>query len=340
MFEPAFKADLTLSIELVKRGMVQFPARSYCGDIFPVPIGLECKQESEYVLLYQNSFPPLRREIDAHKGKFGRVFVIGGSDCYPGAAILASHSALRVGSGLVALSVLQNVAYPLLWPEIIRVPVMGNERQYTRDSIKGLEDEVHKCSCLVIGPGVGTGRSVRCFVFELLELTNSLGVPTVIDADGINLIAEAILNNELSANLSQTVLTPHPGEASRLLNMTTSDVQMDRYSACRRIHESTGSVCVLKGAASIVYGYGKGYVCTCSNPYLATGGSGDVLSGIIAGLIAQGDYLLEAAARGVFIHAQAGEIASSAHSSPIIASDIIDSIPLAIGNNKQIVIAS
>ncbi len=328
IFELHIDADMTVCMEFKKRGLLQYPAREIAGEIVRSPIGIADDggvEFSEIVPAILSGIPA--RAGDIHKGTAGRVFVIGGSKNFPGAPLLSAHAALRMGSGLVTRVALDQVDYPNDWPEIMRTYVPGVDGRLCSADIEALSPMIERSKAIVFGPGLSSGDLVHAATQHFLEIAKDK--KTVIDADGLNALA-ALPPAAWEGKLSQSVLTPHPGEAARLLNTTIETVQRDRYHASRELAARTGATVVLKGAGSIVYAEGHGYVCSIGNPFMATAGSGDVLSGMIASLLGQGASPLVAAACGVWIHARAGDEAYRLLRGPLIASDIIQQIPRAI----------
>jgi len=330
VFEPCVKADITLTVELLKRGMVQDPAREYCGKIEVISIGIDSSGHSEFSLLNNENTPRSKvRKTDSHKGNFGHVLVVGGCREFPGAPILSSMGALRSGAGLVTLSHLSSIESVPLWPEIMLKTFEASKGFFAKEHINLLKEKM-KDYVFVVGPGLGTHEDTKEFLFELLLALIEENIPCVLDADGLNLLA-GDTKNRFFGKLSSFVLTPHPGEMSKLLGISKQEVQDDRYSAARTLSDRYNSAVVLKGASSVVYGKGQGFVNTSGNPFMATAGSGDVLSGVVGALLAQGLNPLDAVKAGVYFHGAAGDLAHSRMKGPIIASDIIDSLPQALG---------
>lgn len=251
------------------------------------------------------------RPRDAHKGDFGAVGVLGGAPGMAGAALLAGRAALACGAGRVYLGMLDGrVALDPLAPELM---LAGPERIL----------ELPAPACLVAGPGLGTSAEARSWLQAVLDLDPAL----LLDADALNLIA---LDPDLLARLrrrrSPSLITPHPGEAGRLLHTSTQAVQADREGALARLVAHTGALVVLKGAGTLVQAPGGAvWRNDTGNPGMAAPGMGDVLSGMIAALLVQG-LTPEAAARtGVWLHGAAGDAATAAGAGPVglMASELI-----------------
>lgn len=242
--------------------------------------------------MFQPALPP--RESDAHKGLFGSVAVIGGDESMVGALLLASRAALLSGAGRVYAAALSKSApaVDMLYPEIMmRSPVALTQ--------------LGQLNCVVIGPGLGLSN----MAIELLEYWSAQQLPLLLDADALNLIAmHTYLLKQVKDRQAETVITPHAGEAARLLASSAEHVQQNRIDCALQLSQKFNVTCVLKGAGTICAHYDGGYfVNTTGNPALATGGTGDVLSGVIAGLIAQGLSALDAAKLGTYVHGAAAD---------------------------------
>lgn len=250
-----------------------------------------------------------RRARESHKGDNGHVLVVGGDAGMGGAALLATRAALRSGAGWVSLATHVGHAAALLaaQPEAMISAV-------TEEA--GLASKLAVASVVALGPGLGQGSWGRA----LYDAVLASGRPLVIDADALNLLAAA--PRRLPAG---TVLTPHPGEAARLLGCRTAEVQRDRVAAVRALRERYGAVVVLKGAGSLIDD-GQVHFCPYGNPGMAVGGMGDVLTGVIAALLAQGLSAGAAARLGVLAHALAGDVASRAGQRGLLPSDLLDEL--------------
>jgi len=235
------------------------------------------------------------RAVDCNKGDFGAVAVIGGAPGMVGAALLAARAALFCGAGRV---------YAGLLDERIGLDPVAPELMVTRpDTLPPLP----KTACLVAGPGLGQSAAARAALLAVLDLDQ----PLLLDADALNLIAaEPALGQQVCARAAPTVLTPHPGEAGRLLGLSTIEVQGDRPGSVLRLCEAFHAVAVLKGAGTLVQAPGgELWRNTSGNPGMAAPGMGDVLAGIIAALIAQGMAVEAAAVCGVWLHGATADLA-------------------------------
>ena len=309
----AVDAAATITFVARKRGLFTGAARDYCGEVvlddLAIPAAVFADARADTGLLDADaiaaSLPP--RAPNAHKGNFGHVLAIGGDLGFGGAIRLAGEAALRVGAGLVSVATrAEHVgALNAARPELMSSGVGGPQE---------LEALLQRASVIALGPGLGQ----RAWGHALWRTAIAGGKPIVLDADGLNLLARDPLS--LPAN---SVLTPHPGEAARLLECDTQRIAADRFAAVREIARRHQCVCVLKGAGTLVASpHGEVAVCPWGNPGMASGGMGDVLTGVIAGLLAQGLDSHDAACVGVALHAQAGDVAAREGESGLLASDL------------------
>lgn len=327
----AVRAEETVTMALLKTGIVIFPGAQYTGKLTVADIGMPYsvikEAETEAILLEKQYIADLFNEcpLDAHKGDFGRVFVIAGSRGMSGAAALAGLASARSGAGLVTVGIPEslNDIIEMKLTEVMSIPLSEtSEGSISNEALKQALEFAQKCNAVAIGPGLSMNDDTRQFVKQFVEDCKK---PLVIDADGLNALSDEP-NLLAETSLCQTVITPHPGEMARLLSTTTDVVQRDRIGAARAAASKLGSTVVLKGAGTlIVTPDGDTWINTTGNPGMATGGSGDVLTGIITAFIARGMKPTEAALAGVFIHGLAGDIAVEKMGGGIslIASDII-----------------
>lgn len=308
------RAQVTTTFIGVKRGLCTGQAPAYTGKIFfdslEVPPAVYSQVPSQVEHLRDGDFDHLLRPraVDAHKGHFGHVLVIGGDLGMGGAVLMAAEAAGRVGAGLVSVATRPQHVSALLGrrPEFMVHGV---------DSADALDDMMERASVLVLGPGLGRSSWSRDIFARAMQGSQ----PRVVDADGLNLISE---NPDAFAKGVPWVLTPHPGEAARLLGQTVADVQTDRFASARQLQERFGGVAVLKGAGSLIASQNRIGVSTRGNPGMATGGMGDVLSGVIGGLLAQGFELADAAEAGVLIHGKAADLAAGDGQRGMLATDL------------------
>ena len=305
----AVRASTTVTFIGRKLGLHTGAGVEYAGDVVFDSLGVPADiydGVSGLPILVPPSAP--QRPRSAHKNQFGHVLIVGGDHGMGGAPLLSAEAALRTGAGLVSLCTRPEHCAAVLArrPEVM-------VRGVSEDA--ALDDLLDACSVVAVGPGLGRGT----WGLALLRRTFSAGKPLIIDADGLNLIAA-----EPGLDVpSRSIMTPHPGEAKRLLGEAAAE---DRPCVARSLSERFGNVVVLKGAGTLVAERGtlRG-ICTAGNPGLATAGSGDVLTGVVAGLLAQGFGPAEAAEAGVCLHAVAGDAARERLAPrPLIAGDIVD----------------
>ncbi|HHI81069.1 MAG TPA: NAD(P)H-hydrate dehydratase [Planctomycetes bacterium] len=263
--------------------------------------------------------PP--RDPEGHKGTFGTCQLIGGSVGMGGALILAGRAALRSGVGLVRLACPRELApgMPGAVPEATCLGLPSEEGALSLGAVSLCLEALGAARAFGIGPGLSQRGSVSAFVGGVLE---KAALPCVVDADGLNVLAPEL--GVLEGYGAPLVLTPHPGEAARLLGWGSgAKVQEDREGAARALAERTGAVVVLKGARTIVREGAREWVSPIEEPGLAKGGSGDVLTGLVTGLLAQGMEAFEAARLGVWVHGRAGQLAAGAlHGRGMTAGDL------------------
>lgn len=306
---PHVRADLTVTFGTPKLAHVDAPAAGECGRVVVADIGLVPSPEEgdgpEVVTALDVAplFPP--RPAAVHKGTFGTLAVMGGARGMAGAAALAARAAFRGGAG--------------------KVVVVTEEA--SRDAVHALVAEATTAlalpapspSAVAVGPGLGTGDSAR----SLLEAALAANVPAVVDADGLNLLAGRL--ESVAARSAPTVLTPHPGEAARLLGVPTGAVVRDPEKAAGRVAFLSGAVVVLKGFRSVVASRdGRTARVLAGNPGMATGGSGDVLTGVVGALLARGFSPWDAASAGAYLHGLAGDLARERRGEePLVAGDVV-----------------
>ncbi|MBL8269796.1 NAD(P)H-hydrate dehydratase [Steroidobacter sp.] len=255
-----------------------------------------------------------RRRRTTHKGQQGSVLVIGGGIGMAGAARMAGEAALRAGAGLVTVAT---------WPDNVASITASRPELMCRgvDGASDLAAMIERADVLAIGPGLGQGDWSRA----LLETALESDKPTIIDADALNLLAQAPCSN------SNWILTPHPGEAGRLLGLSTAEIQSNRLQAAREIAARFGCTVVLKGAGTLVVtGESLPYICDQGNPGMASPGMGDVLTGVIAGIAAQTADLPGAARAGVLVHAMAGDMAARRGERGLLATDLFGYLPTCV----------
>ena len=302
------KADWTVSFIALKQGLFTGYAAEYCGKI--IYASLDVKKEvfqkvKNNSKLLTPSYIPKRHRC-AHKGSNGHVLLVGGDLGFSGAIRLAAESALRVGAGLVSVATRKNHAS---WINMDRPELMCHGVEST-DEFTFL---LIKATIIVIGPGLGQSQWAK----DLFLMAVQSDKPLVCDADALNIIASEKMSYD------DWVLTPHPGEAARLLNCSTNDIADDRFFAVTKLQRMRGGVAVLKGSGTLISNGHEISVSTTGNPGMATGGMGDVLAGMIGGLIAQGMNLHDATKTAVHLHGKAADLSAREEGEiGLIASDL------------------
>ncbi len=307
------RATETVSFVAHKRGLFTGSAGDHCGgvilDDLDVPAAVLASAKADAHLLDSEALRawlPARRS-NVHKGTFGHVLAIGGDIGMGGAIRLTGEAALRVGAGLVSVATrgAHVLALNAARPELMARAVDGPQE---------LEAMLEGASVVALGPGLGQQAWGHALWYSAL----AAGKPMVVDADGLNLLAR-----EAPALPAQCVLTPHPGEAARLLGRDTQAIAADRFAAARTLARRFNAVVVLKGSGTLIAAPdGDVAVCPWGNPGMASGGMGDVLTGVIAGLLAQGLDAWRAAQAGVALHALAGDVAARQGQVGTLASDL------------------
>ena len=320
------KAVATISFIGLKQGLFTHFGPDYCGNI--VFEGLQIDPA-----LFDDVHPPsaklqlsellkhlIPRKPSAHKNNYGHVLVIGGDYGYGGAVLLAAEAVLRTGAGLVSVATRKEHVGAIIarCPEIMAHDIASAE---------SLQDLLDKATVLIIGPGLGQSQWSK----ELLTKALTSELPSVLDADALNLIGQEKI--KLKRKNKLYILTPHPKEAARLLDENTVEIQNNRFSAVKRIAERYHAQVLLKGAGSLVCIAEDSAigVCVTGNPGMATGGMGDVLSGIIGGLLAQGVNQGKCLPLAVCLHAEAGDIAAEKQQRSLLPSDLFNPLRRLIG---------
>ncbi|MYD17817.1 MAG: NAD(P)H-hydrate dehydratase [Chloroflexi bacterium] len=334
----AVAADETVTFHAPKVGLYMQPGAGAAGSVQHVDIGIPpgLDNDLQTEVLERRAAQALLpvRAPDAHKGTFGRVLVIAGSTRYPGAALLAARGAYRAGAGLVTIAAPESIALHLIaaLPEATLLPLPEHDAGVISGHAawEVVRDELPGVDAVVLGCGFGQHNHSGVFVRRFLiseEVAAVRGV--VVDADGLNLLAADV--SGLADAVAPVVLTPHPGEMGRLTGLSTDDVQGRRLTLSRDSAAEWGCHVVLKGANTIVAAPDRrARVSEVAQPALATAGTGDVLSGAISALIAQGVSPFDAATLGVYLHGDAGNRAARQHGSiGVTAGDVADQLAMA-----------
>jgi NAD(P)H-hydrate epimerase len=336
-------AQLTVTMAAAKIGFTRFPAFELIGDLEVVDIGLPPDlPEWEAVSLRMLSRETIKgwlpdRPNDGHKGTFGTAWVVAGSERYPGAALLAARAAFASGAGLLATACPASV-YRILaghFPESTWLPLPEEEGALAAEGAGILLGAMDRADSLLAGPGFGRAAPAREFLEKLVSEAVSLP-PLVLDADGLRLVSK--LDGWPRRLPAETILTPHPGEMAELTGLDAAEIQADRVRTAERYAAEWGHVVVLKGACTVVAAPdGRASIVPVATASLARAGTGDVLAGVITGLLAQGLRPYEAAAAGAFVHGLAGVRASYAIGDPasVLASDVIREIPRVFSKIKR-----
>jgi NAD(P)H-hydrate epimerase len=269
---------------------------------------------------------PPRRKPDTHKGDYGTVLIVAGSPGMAGAAVLAGEAAYRAGAGLVVYCCPERIA------DVVSIKqTCGVVRPFgEKDAAAQILEEAARSTSAVLGPGLSRAPAVQEAVREAVQ---ALQIPFVLDADGLNAFQE--YPELLQRGKAPRVLTPHPGEASRLLKMPAAEIQADRAAAATELAKRFLAVAVLKGHRTVVTDGARSFVNRTGNPGMATGGSGDVLAGVIGALLGQKVAPLEAARMGVEVHGRAGDLgARELGETSLLATDILDYLPKALKGKR------
>lgn len=275
------------------------------------------------------------RAREAHKGDAGRVFLVAGSTGMSGAAALCTMGALRVGAGLVTLGIPKSLHDPMvekLTEAMLKVLPETKEGSLSQEALPEIVSTAERMDAVAIGPGLSQHPQTKALVQHVLPM---IAKPLVIDADGLNALAENL--EVLRRRTLPCILTPHPGEMGRLTRLSAGDVQRDRQRIAVEFAKKYRVIVVLKGHGTVVARYdGEAFVNETGNPGMASGGIGDVLTGMITGLLGQGLELFDAARLGVYVHGLAGDLAARERGEiGLLASDLIDRIPVAIRRYQQ-----
>ena len=334
--------DETLTLGNPKAGLYRFPGAEYAGKVEVLDIGIPkgLDREITFELMtddWAGAALPVR-PMSGHKGTFGKALIVGGSSHYVGAPYLAATAAGRVGAGLVTLAVPQSlqmaVAAKAVEPTYLPLPE-ESPGVPSLESAGVIAEQVGGYKALLIGPGIGQADSTREMAAKLLFKRGWLP-PVVVDADGLNALASSSESwwNEFS---QEAILTPHPGEMARLTGLSTKDIQEHRVEIAVESAVKWRKIVVLKGAFTVVaYPDGRSRLSPFANPAMATAGTGDVLAGTIAGLLAQGAAPEDAAALGVYLHGLAGQrVRAEIGDAGMLAGDLLPELPRAIRDLRR-----
>lgn len=326
------KAFETVTFGYEKFGMTQYPLRAFCGNINIAHIGIPESYVNEFDCIIKKTDINYVRGVipkkapDAHKGNFGRLLLICGSENMPGACVMAAEAGAKSGVGLLEVASARRVL-PIIasrLPEAMLCPLETDFEGYItyENNYEKIMEHSKKATAVLIGCGLGVTKNTKKLVKKLVS---DIDRPIILDADGINCITDGI--DIIKRKRSGIILTPHPAEMGRLCNKNTSEIQQDRLAAALDFSKKYNVITVLKGAGTVIANSDRVFVNQNGNPGMGKGGSGDVLSGIIASLTAQSIEPLDSAALGVFVHGLAGDIAAEKLSmQSMTATDIIKNL--------------
>ncbi len=336
----AVAADRTLTLGLAKVGHYSYPGRKYCGEVEVIDISLPAdlvaqQQLSTNLITAADAAAMLpSRWADMHKGDAGRLLIIAGSEGMTGAAALAGIGAARGGAGLVTLAVpvSLNDILEVKCTEVMTLPLPEtDQRSLAPPAEEKISEFAASCQAVALGPGISqvpaTAELARALIAQLPQ-------PLVIDADGLNACADS--PDVLRQRCGPTIITPHPGELSRLTGAPVAQIQQDRVGAARQAAEHLSCVVILKGAGTVIADpQGEAWINSTGNPGMASGGVGDVLTGLIGALLAGGATPVAAAVSGVYYHGLAGDLAAQQRGERrLIASDLLDQLPYALESSS------
>ncbi|MCX7770566.1 MAG: NAD(P)H-hydrate dehydratase [Proteobacteria bacterium] len=326
----AVKANSTVTFGYLKLGHLLFPGREYAGDIRVVDISLSCDFDTTFFLIGEEERGILkRRGPNTHKGTYGHMVVIGGSKGKSGAVSMSAKAGLRTGAGLVTIvcPVELNNIIEACSLEVMTFPLQGSEGYLDVNSIDALKAFLEDKESIVLGPGMGFNDKTINFFENVMKI---IQVPTVIDADGLNCLS--IKKDLLKKVNTDIVLTPHPGEMARLMDVDIKQVLKSPVELTMEFAKKYSCHVILKGATTIYSDpSGNVYFSTYGNPGMATAGSGDVLSGIIGSLIAQKYSVRDSIILSLLLHGRSGDYAKECFGEyGLNATDIIEAIPMVL----------
>ena len=332
---PAVLADLTVALHAAKVGHFVTPGGAFSGEVVVAPIGIPslCDHDPDAWLLTEEGVGVLvvpKGSLD-HKRSVGTVLVAGGSKGMEGAAHLAAFAALRGGAGLVHLALPEGASTSRPFAEVITVSVPGEDGQFGMAAREALFAQADQLKAAAVGPGFGRTDGAVALMRELL----GVDVPLLLDADGLYALGDRL--ELLAERPAPTVITPHEGELARLIGRPADEVAAQRLECARSAAKRSGATVVLKGEATIVADpSGAAYVVPTGNPGLATPGSGDVLSGVIAAQLAKGLPATDAACLGAYLHGLAADLAAeqAVGTEGMVASDLFNFLPAAVERLK------
>ncbi len=329
-------ADLTVTFELPKLGLLLYPGRQYVGELVIKPIGYPRVLLDQYASMMtlvdagwvRERLP--KREPYSHKGDYGKVLVVAGSRGYTGAAALTAEAALRAGAGLVYLAVPESLlsAMEAKLTEVIKLGLPDVDGAVASSALPKILEMLDDKDVLIVGPGLGRHPQTVKLIRQLITQASK---PLVLDADGLNALGREA-EKLLSRRTAPTVLTPHPGELSRLIAKSVDEIEADRVGIARETARQLNSVLVLKGVPTVTATpNGEVFINSTGNSGLASGGSGDVLTGCLGGLLAQGLDSITASVCAVYLHGRAADLVKpELGERGMIAGDVLRALPRAL----------
>ncbi|MFQ5328815.1 MAG: NAD(P)H-hydrate dehydratase [Thermodesulfobacteriota bacterium] len=334
----AVMADVTATMAFPKIGLVTYPGADYAGVVEVVDIGMPREITDDADIPWNLVDGTMvggmvrQRERDSHKGSCGHLLVVAGSPGKTGAATMTAMGALRCGAGLVTVGAPESLhtIMEVKTVEVMTAPLPETDSHTVgSDDFRAITELMEGKKALVIGPGLGDNSEVRGLVIRLIAKSP---IPMIIDADALNVIAGHL--DVLKRARSPLILTPHPGEMARLLGKKSAHVQGNRVEVASDFAKEHKVTVALKGARTVIAGAdGAVFINTTGNPGMATAGTGDLLSGIISGLVGQGYEPMEATVLGVYLHGLAGDrVAEAQGEIGMVATDILDEVPRAISS--------
>lgn len=316
----AVRANLTVTFHAAKKGFSK--AKEFCGEVKVADIGIP-PEASVFVGPGDVDAVTVRRSLDAHKGQFGRLLVIGGSEMFTGAPTLVALAAYRTGTDLAFVAAPENAAQAIssISPNLITIKLPGEN--LATEHLHILHEQLEKASAVAVGPGLGLSKKTVSAVRKIVEFTQKEKKPLLLDADGLK--ALGVVKRRIFD--SPTVVTPHGGEFQAISGKGLSKDLNTRVSEVSNFASKSGAVVLLKGHTDVISDGVRTKLNNTGNPGMTVGGTGDVLSGIVAGLMAQGIDAFSAAVAGAFVNGAAGDLAQEQYGYHLTATDLIEHIP-------------
>ena len=316
----AVRANLTVTFHAAKKGLMK--ARDFCGEINVADIGIP-PEASVFVGPGDVEAVRVRRLPESHKGQFGRLLVIGGSETFSGAPVLVALAAYRTGTDLVFVAAPERTAQMIsaISPNLITLKLPG--QNLSPSHISKLKEQIEMATAVVVGPGLGLGSGTASAIRRMLALTRKLGKPVVLDADALR--AVGVIRKKLFD--PATVLTPHAGEFQAISRKSPSRDLKVRMAEVKALAAKSGAVILLKGHTDVISDGERVKLNSTGNPGMTVGGTGDVLAGIVAGLLAQGVDPFKAAVAGAFVSGASGDLAGEKLGYHLMPTDLLEQIP-------------